>query len=286
MRGVYAALAVLTGFAGAAGAQCKVSSNSNEGRLLAFYSVPLAFSAAVAPGSGASGSVRLGFEGEYIPKPSAEIQRTGKCFQSKSEHTSLSPVFGRPRITIELPGSVAVEASYLPPVKIADAKPNLASVALSRTSRLVMGTGQTVSLMVRANATFGSVKGPITCPQSALQITTPAAACYGTKPSNDTFSPRMLGVDVLAGMRRSGGGLALYGGVGASRADPHFQVGFTDGLGGVDHTKVELNEPLTRISFTAGATAHTSSRFDLGAQVYSIPQDATTVRVHAGMSFR
>src|SRR6478672_3270160 len=146
MRGSFATLAALTIFAGAAGAQCKVSSDSNEGKLLAFYSVPLVFSAAVAPDTAVAGSVRIGFEGEYIPKPSAEIQRTGKCFLSKSEHTSLSPVFGRPRITIELPASFAIEASYLPPVKIADAKPNLASVALSRTSRFALSGMRIVSV--------------------------------------------------------------------------------------------------------------------------------------------
>lgn len=286
MRGSIVTLAALTTLASAAGAQCKVSSESNEGKLLAFYSVPLVFSAAVAPEPAAPGTIRIGLEGEYIPKPSAEIQRTGKCFLSKSEHTSLSPVFGRPRVSLGLPGSFALEASYLPPVKIADAKPNLASVALSRTSRVEMSGSQVVSIMLRANATFGNVKGPITCPRSSLQTTTPTAACYGSNPSNDTFSPRMFGVDMLAGMRSSGSSVAFYAGAGANRMDPHFQVGFTDGLGGVDHTKVQLDKALTRVSLTGGATARLGARFDLGAQVYSIPQDVTTFRLHAGMTFK
>ena len=130
MGRVSAVAAALAFGAGVAGAQCKVSSNSNEGKLLAFYSVPIVFSAATTPEVLAPGAIRLGFEGEYIPKPSAEIQKSGKCFTDKTEHTSLSPVFGRPRLTIGLPGSMALEASYLPPIKIADAKPNLASAAL------------------------------------------------------------------------------------------------------------------------------------------------------------
>ncbi|HVT03748.1 MAG TPA: hypothetical protein VHL58_10295, partial [Thermoanaerobaculia bacterium] len=115
MRTIFAGTAALAFIAGAAEAQCKVASSSNEGKLLVFYSVPIVFSAATAPEALAPGAIRLGFEGEYIPTPSAQLQKTGKCFLQKSEHTSLSRVFGRPRLTIGLPGSMAIEASYLPP---------------------------------------------------------------------------------------------------------------------------------------------------------------------------
>lgn len=273
--------------AGSAAAQCKVASSSNEGKLLAFYSVPIVFSAATAPSVMSAGGIRIGFEAEYIPKPNAEIQHSGKCFTEKSEHTSLSPVFGRPRLTIGLPGGFALEASYLPPIKIADAKPNLASFALSETRHFAAMAGSPgVDVMLRANATVGNVKGPITCPRSALQTTSSTSPCYGTSPSNDTFSPNMFGVDLIAGMTPAASTFSFYGGVGVNRIDPHFQVGFTDGLGGVDRTKVQLVSPLTRISLTAGVADRIAPKFDIGAQVYSVPQDVTTFRVHAGMSFR
>ena len=41
-RGLLAAVVLLV--AGKAEAQCKVSSNSNEGKLLAFYTAPIVFS--------------------------------------------------------------------------------------------------------------------------------------------------------------------------------------------------------------------------------------------------
>lgn len=287
MRVLWGALAAAVISAGAAGAQCKVSAGSNEGKLLAFYTVPIVFSAATEPEATTAGSVRVGLEGEYIPKPDPQIQRTGKCFLQKSEHTSLSPVFGRPRITIGLPASFALEASYLPPVKIADAKPNLGSVAISHTQRLPFSrvTGG-ATLMIRANATFGNVKGPITCPKSALQTTTPSAACYGTTPSNDTFSPNMYGIDLLAGVRPPRSVFGFYAGAGANQIDPHFQVGFTNGQGGVDRTKVQLENPVTRLTLTAGTTAHIQNRIDFGAQIFSVPLDVTTFRVGAGISFR
>src|SRR5439155_17067120 len=234
-----------------------------------------------------AGAIRIGFEAEYIPKPSAKIQQTGKCFHEKSEHTSLSPVFGRPRLTIGLSNGFAIEASYLPPIKIADAKPNLASFALSQTRHFAAMTGSPgVDVMLRANATVGNVKGPITCPRSALQTTSSSSPCYGNNPSNDAFSPNMFGVELIAGITPAASTFRFYGGVGTNRIDPRFQVGFTDGLGGVDHTKVRLENPLTRISLTAGVADRLASRFDLGAQVYSVPQDVTTFRVHAGLSFR
>jgi len=287
MRTGFAVPAALAFLAGAARAQCKVASSSNEGKLLAFYTAPIIFSAATAPRELGAGEFRVGVEAEYIPKPGAELQKSGTCFLQKSENTSLSPVFGRPRITIGLPGSFAIEGSYLPPVKIADARPNLGSIAISHTHHFNLSDNSgSVDVMVRGNTTFGDVKGPITCPRSALQITDRNGACYGTNPSNDTFSPDMYGIDVIAGVRPPTRRFGLYGGVGANRIAPHFQVGFTDGAGNVDRTKVQLETPLTRISLTAGVTAHPGSQFDVGAQVYSVPQDATTVRFHAGISFR
>lgn len=285
MRREITGLAVVGLFTGTAAAQCRVASGSNEGKLLAFYTAPIIFATATAPQQMHIGGIRIGIEGEYIPKPNPEIQKTGKCFLQKTEHTSLSPIFGRPRLTIGLPGGMAFEASYLPPVKIADATPNLASVALSHIHHFGMVGPEGINVMLRGNATFGNVKGPITCPRSALQMTTPTAPCYGSTPSNDTFKPDMYGIDVLAGLAPTKS-YNFYGGVGANRIDPHFQVGFTDGSGQVDRTKVELDNPVIRLSITAGAQARVAARFDVGAQIYSIPQDVTTVRVHAGLNFR
>ena len=98
-RGLFAAAVVLV-VAGKAEAQCKVSSSSNEGKLLAFYTAPIVFSMAAAPEVLPPASLRLGGEGEYIPKPNSAIEQTGACFTQKSEHTSLSPVFGREAGTI------------------------------------------------------------------------------------------------------------------------------------------------------------------------------------------
>jgi hypothetical protein len=270
-----------------AAAQCKVKTASNEGKLLAFYTAPIVFSMATAPQQMSPGSVRIGAEGEYIPKPNRAIEQTGACFTQKSEHTSLSPVFGRPRITIGGPFGFAFEAAYLPPVTIARAKPNLFSYAVSNVQHMSAGPGLTgTTLMLRLHGTFGNVKGAITCPRSQLQQSSATSPCYGSSPSNDTFHPDMFGGEFAAGIAPGSGGISFYAGAGANRIDPHFQVGFTSLDGNVDRTEVQLENPIVRGAIFGGVTAVLRRILDVGAQVYSVPSDATLFRLNGGIRFR
>lgn len=270
-----------------AGAQCRVRTDSNEGKLLAFYTAPIVFSMATAPQEMAPGSIRIGAEGEYIPKPDPAIEQTGACFTQKSEKTSLSPVFGRPRITVGGPFGFALEAAYLPPVTIARAKPNLFSFGISHARHLAFGPASSgTTLMLRVHGTFGNVKGAITCPRSSLQQSAPSSPCYGTSPSKDTFHPDMFGGEIAAGFAPGSGGISFYAGAGANRIDPHFQVGFTDLNGNVDATQVQLENPLTRASVFGGVTAVLRRILDVGAQIYSVPSDATLFRLNGGIHFR
>jgi hypothetical protein len=232
-------------------------------------------------------SIRIGAEGEYIPKPNPAIEQTGACFTQKSEHTSLSPVFCRPRITVGGPFGFALEAAYLPPVTIARATPNLFSFGVSEAHHFAAGPVSTgTTLMLRVHGTFGNVKGAITCPRSSLQQTSPSSPCYGTSPSTDTFHPNMFGGEIAAGFAPGSGGISFYAGAGANRIDPHFQVGFTDASGNVDRTQVELASPLVRGTVFGGVTAIVRQILDVGAQVYSVPSDVTLFRLMGGLRFR
>ena len=59
MRIAFRTAAALAIWAGSAAAQCKVANSSNEGKLLAFYSVPIVFSIATAPGIISAGAIRI-----------------------------------------------------------------------------------------------------------------------------------------------------------------------------------------------------------------------------------
>ena len=284
-RGLLAGMMVFC-VSGVSNAQCRVDKSSNEGKLLAFYTAPIVFSMATAPEEMPPASIRIGAEGEYIPKPDKAIEQTGACFTQKSEHTSLSPVFGRPRITVGGPFGFALEAAYLPPVTIARATPNLFSFAISHAHHYSIGPAYGTTLMLRVHGTFGNVKGAITCPRSQLQQTDPFSPCYGDNPSKDTFHPDMFGGEVAAGIAPGLRGMSFYVGAGANRIDPHFQVGFTDRNGIVDETQVELKEPLVRATVFGGVTAVVRSILDVGLQVYSVPADATLFRLMGGIRFR
>lgn len=268
-------------------AQCRVSIDSNEGKLLAFYTAPIVFSMAMSPEELKPASIRIGGEVEYIPKPNPAIEQTGQCFTQKSEQTSLSPVFGRPRITVGGPFGFSLEAAYLPPVTIARATPNLFSFAVSRVHHFARGpAAYGTNLMFRVHGTFGNVKGSITCSESQLQQTSSIMPCYGTKPSKDTFHPDMFGGEVAAGFATGVRGMSLYGGTGVNRIDPHFQVGFTDLNGIADRTQVELNKPAYRAAIFGGVTVVLRQILDVGAQLYSVPADATLFRLMGGIRIR
>ena len=285
LRFVIGSLAVFA--AQPAAAQCKVKTESNEAKLLAFYSAPIVFSLGNAPEEMRPGSIRIGAEGEYIPKPDPEIEQTGACFTQKSEKTSLSPVFGRPRLTIGAPLGFQIELAYLPPVTIARATPNLFSFAVSHAHHFLSGPiSNGTTLMFRGHGTFGNVKGPITCPKSSLQQQSASIPCFGTEPSKDTFHPDMFGGEVAASVAPGTGRISFYAGAGANHLDPHFQVGFTNANGSRDNTQVELEESITRAALFGGITALVGRIFDVGAQVYSVPSDAMLFRINGGVRFR
>jgi hypothetical protein len=278
-------LGVLVALAGvaipAARAQCRPGSNSNEAKLLAFYSVPIAFSALDAPRRQSGWHLEL--QGELSPVPTADpaIEHASECYTASShQHSRLTDVFARPRLLLTLPMGLAIEASYIPPMQIGDAHPHLGSAALSETAALGgFGVFASSALMLRAHGTIGHVHGPITCAEGSLQQTDPEAGCYGTRPSDDTFKPNMFGLEGIYGVTTRGGRFDFFAGSGVTWLRPRFEVGFTNLDGFTDNTQVEVD--LTRVSVLGGATLHLPAAFALTAEVYSVPKDVTTWRVAA-----
>lgn len=286
--------------AGPAWAQtCHVPPDSHEARLLAFYSAPLAFSTATGPEQHPPFSVRVGAELSPLPTPDTALQHTGVCYLSKMEHTTLAPVFPRPRVTLWLPVGFAAEASYDPPVPIGQANVDIASFALENTRHLFSLPGADLALMLRAHGTVGTIKGPITCPRSSLQLSDSTAPCFGTHPSDDAFSPNMFGLEGSVGASMLQGHLAAYVGGGVSWLRPTFDVRFNELHGYSDsytpypgageyapppylpHLVVDL----TRGTVFGGIVWHILRAVDVNAQLYSVPKDETTFRFGAGYRF-
>jgi hypothetical protein len=279
---VAAAIAASLG-AGIAAAQCRPPADSHEARLLAFYEAPIAFSMAGAPERASPGSIRLGAEAVPVPTPRPELQHPSYCYQYTTNNTRLAALFGRPRLTVGLPGALALEASYLPPITVGAARATIASVALARTQEAPFSGGQ-LDVTLRLHATAGAVHGAITCPRGSLQLTDEAAPCYGTDPSRDTFHPTAYGGEIAIRTHDPGSRIAAYGGAGLSALRPSFRAGFTDALGHVDNTTVDV--ALTRATLFAGAAVRARPNFALMAQIYAVPADVTTIRVGAEYRIR
>ena len=104
--------------------------------------------------------------------------------------------------------------------------------------------------------------------------------CYGTKPSKDSYNPNVRGVEAI--LSRPSGAVRWYAGAGLNSVASYFTVDFTDSRGFHDGNTVEIN--LTRVALLGGATWTIRPTVALSAQLYSVPDDATTGRL--GIAWR
>ncbi|HEV8195810.1 MAG TPA: hypothetical protein VGP87_04135 [Gemmatimonadales bacterium] len=273
--GTLVAAAVLAPDVAAQEPDCFPTKSSNEARVMAKFDVPLAFSAIAAPARPPAGRIELGLELSYVPKIDPALGLPTECRPEKlrPENTDLVPLVPRPRVAVRLPWGFGVEASWIPPLRISEAKANLVSVAVSRVTAIGHG-GVLVGL--RVHGTFGVINGPITCDDAAIQDAT--SICYQGQRSDDAFHPNVYGIEGTVGWRL-GKSLRPYMGGGYNRLAPRFRVNFTDQFDQTDRRRVGVD--LDRGVLFAGATWRATPAVELSGEVYSPPTDAVTVRVAA-----
>ena len=273
MRIAAAAVALLLSAPVAAqtGATCRPPDDSNEALTLATMAVPVAFAPAGAPPGLAPWRVELGFEAASVPEvDSAEavptICRPGKG----TENVNLLGVLPRPRVRLGLPGGLAFEGSWIPPVPVNDVEANLFGLSLARPVPVLDGRAV---LSPRVHASFGRVEAPVTCPEEALDD--PASECFGGTVSDDRWNPDQFGVDVALAWRA--GRVQPYLGGGWTHLAPTFQVHFTNSAGQLDDTKVEVT--LDRLALFAGLTWAATPRLAVSGEAYGTPTDAASFRL-------
>ena len=253
-----------------------VSAKSPEARLMAFYAAPLAFSTAAQPVQLRPWQWQFSIDITPMPSPDS-ARRATQCYSaSKGESTNLASIFPRPRVALGLPYNLIVEASYLPPITVKDATANLFGLSLAWTQRVWVFAGSSVIAQARVHTTLGYVEGPITCGLGALQAD-PTKPCYGTKPSNDRFTPNVTGAELVGTFDAFD--YAMYAGVGVNSINAEFQVDFLDKNGFRDRSKVTLGSWLNRFAFLVGGTWRVAKTVDLTAQIYSQPDDVSMARI-------
>jgi hypothetical protein len=269
-------LSALPGTLAAQYDQCRPGPGSNEAKTLGILSVPLTFSPGGPPV--ARNGITLGLEGTRVPSVDPATATPTICRPGKGpENTDLLPALARPRIGLPLPFGLALEASWVPPVRVNGVKANLIGLALAKT----VGHADGLAAAIRAHGTFGSVRAPVTCDQDAL--TDPGSECFHGTISDDRLSPNIFGLDVSVGWPMAGGRLRPYLGSGYTRLEPRFQVNFTNQFGDTDTTEVEVN--LNRVALFGGAAWQLTQRLAITGEIYAAAADAVTGRLIVRRAF-
>jgi hypothetical protein len=249
---------------------CFPGPESNEAKTLAIFAVPLAFSRASAPE--VFPGFRVGVELASLPNVDEATATPTICRPGKGpENTDLLFALPRPRIGLPLPFGLALQASWVPPVRVRGVKANLIGLSVEK----AFGDLDGLVAALRVHATFGSVRAPITCDEEALED--PTSECFGGTQSDDRLSPNIMGIDLAVGGPLAEGRLRPYGGVGYNRLRPRFQVGHTNQYGELDDRRVEVD--LNRFVMFGGATWQTTDRLSVTGELYAAPADAITGRV-------
>jgi len=256
---------------------CYPGPESNEAKALAIFSVPLAYSPLSAPGRDER-RWKVGLEVSSIPNVDDATATPTICRPGKGpENTDLLPALVRPRVVARLGAGLALDASWVPPVRINGVKSNLVGVALAWSS----AASGSVTFGARVHGTFGEVNAPITCPEEAL--TDPASECFGGTESDDSYKPNIFGADVRLGLGGTANKVRPYAGLGYNRLQPRFQVNFTNSAGELDDRRVIVD--LNRLAVFGGLSWKLGQSLGLAGEVYSTPADAVTLRIAFGGSF-
>lgn len=244
-----------------------------EGRLLAYYSATMVLSplGEVAPGRRWS----LGVEGTWLPALSESQRRPGI---DKPETTNLAPVLPRPRVSLRTALGV-FEASWVPPVTVADAKANLFGFAASRS----VATWRGIDVSPRVSLVAGRVEGAITCNANTAAdggrdlATYYAAVCHGND-SNDWFEPRLVAGEVMATRAVRGGRGHAWLSAGARIDRSRFDIGVRTSTGArdLDHPILKLDD--TRPHLSAGLRLAVTERLTTAGEWFYAPGSVATLR--------
>ncbi|CAL1240916.1 hypothetical protein [Candidatus Methylocalor cossyra] len=174
------------------------------------------------PRSREFGDLELGAELGWVPALSEEQRRIG-FNGTKVEDLNKAPLFGRPRLTLGLPGRFALTLSYLPPIRVFGVKPNLFAFALERP----LYEAGPWTFGARLYGQIGEVEGAFTCPGKVAKFPPGSAenlyGCQGA--SADRSSQRYAGLELSGAYRIAAlGGLTPYLAVAGNLLDTQVQV--------------------------------------------------------------
>jgi hypothetical protein len=198
-----------------------------------------------------------------IPRLSQAQQRVG-LGGIKQEDLNKSPVFGRIRFILGLPGDFVAELGYTPPLTIDGAQP-LDLFALSIGHRLFEGDNFTLS--AQAFGQHGRVHGDITCPAHLAGVTDPEQNPFGCRaPSNDYLMVNYYGLEATSEWTAES--WHAHVSLGAARTELAVQV---DALTFNVRDRSRLVARGILPFGTIGASRDLDARWNLGLEVLYVP---------------
>jgi hypothetical protein len=208
------------------------------------------------------GDVRLAAEAGSLPHLDQSARRVGFNGE-KLENLNKSPVFGRARMWVGLPGKIVAEIGYTPPFAVGGARPrDLFAVAISR--RIIERGGHAFSLRVLGQ--HGAVSGDFTCPAELAGTEDPSLNPYGCDArSKDRVELNAYGAEVTFG--RTIPGPQWHATMGLLRMEPEVQVdALTFGFRDRSRLNSRDNQP-----YLAVGAGHEGPLWGLRAEVLYVP---------------
>ncbi len=261
--------------AGGRAAAQPIAFDSPEAWALKYFSSVSTFTAIGPPVVREAGSIDFGLEGGWIPHLSESQRRVG-FGGTEVEDLNKTAVFGRPRLTVGLPGGFSVEAAWVPPITINGGKANLVAAAIERP----FFVGDPGTLGLRLYGQLGHSKGDYTCSEDV--VAQPPGSAGNPKScdarSRDSATLNHVGAALTGGLKVGDGG-AVHFAVGGTYHDLVFQVGaFTAGV--PDNTRLATHGwtgwAAAGVGFPLGKTASIAAEAYYSPLLVRRPPDTDT----------
>ncbi|HXX85474.1 MAG TPA: hypothetical protein VEN29_16030 [Casimicrobiaceae bacterium] len=205
----------------------------------------------------------IALDANYIPKLTDEQQRVG-LHGIKHEDLNRSPVFGRLRILLGLPGDFVAGLGYTPPLSIAGTQP-LDLFAFSIGRRLFEKDELTLSMQVFGQ--HGRARGDVTCPTRIAGNPDREQNPFGCDaPSNDHIYLNYYGLEAVAAWKRESWHAYVSGGF--ARTEFSVQV---DALTFGERDRSLLIAQGALPFGTAGVSVDLDKHWKLGFEVMYVP---------------
>ncbi|MEZ5489722.1 MAG: hypothetical protein R3F50_05310 [Gammaproteobacteria bacterium] len=246
----------------------KVSLDSPEGWAMA-HTLSAALNLGAPPATDPQAWVmRFSAELGSIPHLSRAEQQVG-FGGFKSEDLNKSPVFGRGRFHLGLPGEYELELSWTPPLEINGSKPDeVFGLALQKS----LYRTSTLNLSVRLFALRGEAQGDITCSRDVASAPPGSAGNpFGCRePSNDSMELDHEGLEFIGSRLSHDGRWQPYFGLAYTRIHPFVNVEARV-FEVLDRAELYLDDAIQ--SATVGTLYHWADNWTLQAAFSYTPLD-------------